>query len=144
MTTRETTIRYNFQTGHVLAIQCDIRGETVTEGNHTPQRDSETTQPTPLPWRVGGHPQDDSGSDWRQILADTQPFGPVFVGSSLKADAQLIVRAVNNHARLAAALEDAKKTIHDMTWNRRVSGRACLRLNELTARLDAALARARE
>lgn len=41
--------------------------------------------------------------------------------------------------RLVEALEDARRTIHDMTWNRRVSGRVAERLQELTTRLGVAL-----
>jgi hypothetical protein len=43
-TVTRTTQRHNFQTGHVLAIQCDLCGETVGHVNH--QVDA-TTQPQP-------------------------------------------------------------------------------------------------
>ena len=62
-------------------------------------------QHSPLPWSVGGHPRDKSGTNWREILFPS-PFGPAYVGQMQKEDAELCVRAVNSHADLLAALED--------------------------------------
>ena len=45
------------------------------------------------PWSVGGHPRDDSGTAWREILAPSE-FGPMYIG-----------QAVEENARLLAALE---------------------------------------
>jgi hypothetical protein len=84
----------------------DYRNEQEAE-----RVDGERAAHTPLPWRVGGHPGDSSGTSWRQILADTQPYGPAFVGTALEADARLIARAVNAHAQLVAALEDELEAI---------------------------------
>lgn len=66
--------------------------------------ESVSTKHTPTPWSVDGHPRDSSGSDWREITAATEPYGPSFVGSVLEANAELIVRAVNSHNALVAAL----------------------------------------
>ena len=60
-------------------------------------------QHSPLPWYVGGHPRDKSGTNWREILFPS-PFGPAYVGQMQKEDAELCVRAVNCHADLLAAL----------------------------------------
>jgi hypothetical protein len=58
---------------------------------------------TPGPWTVGGHPGDDSGTNWREILAPSA-FGSVYVAQALEADARLIVKAVNSHDALYGAL----------------------------------------
>lgn len=59
---------------------------------------------SPAPWKVGGHPGDDSGTGWRTILAKC-PFGDMYVAQALETDAKMIVRAVNCHEDLVAALE---------------------------------------
>lgn len=48
---------------------------------------------TPVPWRVGCHPRDDSGTSWRAIMSDGE-FGPMYVGQALCGDADRIVAAV--------------------------------------------------
>lgn len=57
-----------------------------------------------LPWSVGGHPRDNSGSDWREITYQSE-FGTTYIGQALKEDAALIVQAVNSHAALVQALK---------------------------------------
>jgi len=49
---------------------------------------------TPEPWTIGGHPKDNSGIDWREILAPSD-FWPMYVGQSLKEDAARICACVN-------------------------------------------------
>lgn len=58
---------------------------------------------TPIPWEVGSHPRDGSGTEWREILAPSR-FGPTYVGQALAPDAEFVVRAVNSHDALVAAL----------------------------------------
>jgi hypothetical protein len=57
------------------------------------------------PWIVGGHPGDKSGTDWRQVLETSSPFAPSYVCQALKQDAEYIVKAVNSHDDLLAALK---------------------------------------
>jgi hypothetical protein len=59
---------------------------------------------SPLPWAVGGHPRDKSGSDWREITYQSE-FGTTYMGQALKEDAALIVTAVNSHAALVNAVK---------------------------------------
>ncbi len=61
---------------------------------------------TPLPWRVGGHPHDNSGSKWREILTDAATFNPAYICQAYLSDAELIVRAVNAHDALVSALRE--------------------------------------
>lgn len=81
---------------------------------------TDTTPHTPTPWYVGGHPCDGSGSDWREILTNALPYQPHFIATALKADAELIVQAVNERESLLAerdalraALERIMEYAHD-------------------------------
>lgn len=56
---------------------------------------------TPTPWKVGDHPRDNSGTDWREILFES-PFGDAYLGQALKEDAAFIVQAVNEREALVA------------------------------------------
>jgi hypothetical protein len=59
--------------------------------------------PTPGPWRVGGHPRDDSGTKWREVLTDAGEFAPSYVCQALEADARLIAAAPDLLAALATS-----------------------------------------
>ena len=58
---------------------------------------------TPGPWTVGGHPRDNSGTDWREILAPSD-FGPQYLGQALKENAKLMAAAPELLAALEATL----------------------------------------
>lgn len=78
---------------------------------------TDTTPHTPTPWYVGGHPCDGSGSDWREILTNALPYQPHFIATALKADAELIVQAVNERESLVAerdALRQALEQVADI------------------------------
>lgn len=59
---------------------------------------------TPGPWRVGGHPRDNSGTAWREILTDSLPFAPSYVCQAQGRDATLIAAAPDLLAALQGAL----------------------------------------
>ena len=62
---------------------------------------------TPLPWYVGNHPSDKSGTEWREILTDATPFNPSYIGQALGLDAAYIVHACNNLPRAIEGLRVA-------------------------------------
>ena len=82
---------------------------------------------SPLPWSVGGHPKDTSGTNWREILFPS-PFGPAYVGQMQKEDAELCVRAVNCHADLLAALEESLSVIRLMGCDMSIFSNSCAAL----------------
>ena len=102
-----------------------------------------TTEKQPansLPWTVGGHPGNDAGSDWRDILAPSS-FGPLYVGEAIKEDAAYIVHACNAYPKLVEALRKvlSLRERSDEWWDRHGSEtielRALLRdLNETTTK----------
>ena len=57
-----------------------------------------------MPWVVGGHPRNSSGTSWREILSTSGEFSPAYVGEALDYNAAFIVRACNSHDDLVAAL----------------------------------------
>lgn len=76
---------------------------------------------------VGGHPGDDSGTDWREILAPS-PFGPTYIGQALKEDAAEIARRWNAHPAMLAALEEAERMLAIMADPADASSMAVLAL----------------
>ena len=71
---------------------------------------------TALPWEVGGHPRDNSGTAWREILAENAEFGKVYVAQGFGPDAAYIVTACNAFPQLVAALRDLLVTVD--LWER--------------------------
>jgi hypothetical protein len=59
---------------------------------------------TPGPWRVGGHPRDNSGTAWHEILTDADEFGPSYVCQAMEQDARLIAAAPDLLAALRMAV----------------------------------------
>ena len=96
--------------------------------------------PTPTPWTVGPHPGNEAGTDWRTILASGE-FGEGYIGEALQENAALIVRAVNSHAALAAACQEA----FDESCRRSESNRKwTVQDQRVHEKLKAALALAKE
>jgi hypothetical protein len=62
-----------------------------------------TTSHTPTPWTTGISSNKKNGDAWRDILADWQGK-PLYLGEAQKDDAAHIVRCVNAHDDLVAAL----------------------------------------
>jgi len=62
---------------------------------------------TPGPWRVGGHPGDNSGSNWRVVLSDSvRPYGDgAYVCQAREADAKLIAAMPRMLAALTGLLQ---------------------------------------
>jgi hypothetical protein len=68
-----------------------------------PQHPATATH-TPTPWRLDNPYRPERGTAWRDIVSDHAEFSPCYVGEACGEDAALIVRAVNSHAELVAAL----------------------------------------
>jgi hypothetical protein len=64
-----------------------------------------TTSHTPTPWTTGISSNKKNGDAWRDILADWNGK-PLYLGEAQKNDAAFIVRCVNAHDDLVAALKD--------------------------------------
>jgi len=62
---------------------------------------------TPGPWRVGGHPGDNSGTNWRTVLSDSvRPYGDgAYVCQAREADAKLIAAMPRMLAALNGLLQ---------------------------------------
>lgn len=60
---------------------------------------------TPGPWKVGGHPNDGSGSDWREIVSLGTEFSPSFIGTALRGNAYLIAAAPELLERLVECVK---------------------------------------
>jgi len=59
---------------------------------------------SPLPWEARPSSNKGNGTAWRDIVSTGAAFAPCYVGEAIDANAELIVRAVNSHAELVAAL----------------------------------------
>ena len=81
-----------------------MRSRPITDEDKT-MNTAHITYGPHLPWAVGNHPGDTSGSDWREIVSLGGEFSPAYVGQALKDNAAFIVRACNAHQDLVAALE---------------------------------------
>lgn len=117
-----------------------------------------STDTTPTPWHVGGHPCDGSGSDWREILTNSLPYQPHFIATALKADAELIVQAVNERAQLLAERDALKAALEmviehgqlgnhahwDMSMERGAGCPVCINQRNVLDSIRAALAQGRD
>lgn len=105
---QRTTKRHNFKTGLVLEYRCDFCGEMETHANH--QTDKNQVEHTPLPWSVANnwimkrHPT----ADVRVAVCDAYTAPKQTSDPRDRANAALIVKAVNNYTALVAALEQLK------------------------------------
>lgn len=88
---------------------------------------------SPAPWTVGGHPNDGSGTMWRNVLHPSQ-FGPTYVCSAVLPDAILIAAA----PELLEACVAARKLIEDR-WPEENRLLAC----EVLSQLDDVINKAR-
>jgi hypothetical protein len=78
-----------------------------------------TTTHTQTPWTVAPTSNKMNGSAWRDIVSTGGEFSPAYVGEAIDRDAELIVRAVNSHAAMLAALEDASFALDTIaTWDK--------------------------
>jgi len=66
-----------------------------------------SAKPTPGPWIVGGHPGDNSGANWREVLSDNdRPYGDgALICQAQEADAKLIAAAPSLLAALTGLFE---------------------------------------
>jgi len=77
---------------------------------------------SPLPWEARPSSNKGNGTAWRDIVSTGAAFAPCYVGEAIDANAELIVRAVNSHAELVAALRETKVWMEDCMMDRGVKG----------------------
>ena len=116
---------------------------------------AQQAQHSPGPWQVGGHPRDDSGTLWREILAPS-PFGPQYIGQALIENAARIVACVNQHDALIAEVQSLRAALegifaqtakHSRQWGQAAGAHAFAsdpKTAEAFAQARAALAAAKD